>query len=161
METRDRTERTSMTAPRTRTLSKVGVVLGAVALGAGAGAATYAGLSSTHTKTVVRQVAVPSSEPTANASGLSVSDIYKRSYKGVVEVVVTESGSSSFPFGGSQPSQAQGSGFVYDRNGNIVTNQHVVDGASRISVTFWNGTKYKAHLVGGDRSTDLAVINVD
>jgi putative serine protease PepD len=146
---------------RTRTLPTAAVVVAALALGAGAGAGSYAALSSSNTKTVVRQVSVPGSQPTSSTRGLSVSDIYRRSYKGVVEIVVTEGGSSSFPFGGQQPSQAQGSGFVYDRKGDIVTNQHVVDGASRISVTFWNGARYTAHLVGTDPSTDLAVIKVD
>src|SRR5205807_148520 len=46
-------------------------------------------------------------------------------------------------------------------NGNIVTNQHVVDGASSISVKFWNGSTYTARVVGTDPSTDLAVIHVD
>src|SRR5918911_1064153 len=63
--------------------------------------------------------------------------------------------------GGSQTQRAQGSGFVYDSKGDIVTNQHVVDGATSISVRFWNGKSYDAHVVGTDASTDLAVIRVD
>jgi putative serine protease PepD len=93
-----------------------------------------------------------------------VNEIYRRSYKGVVEISVTSqsSGSSPIPFGGgSQTQKAQGSGFVYDATGNIVTNQHVVDGAQSISVKFWNGSTYKAHVVGADSSTDIAVIKVD
>src|SRR5205807_6304374 len=39
--------------------------------------------------------------------------------------------------------------------------QHVVDGASSVSVTFWNGAKYKARVVGSDASTDIAVVKVD
>src|SRR5207253_2441543 len=69
--------------------------------------------------------------------------------------------SNAFPFDGSGTQQAQGSGFVYDANGDIVTNEHVVDGASSVSVTFWNGAKYKARVVGKDASTDLAVVKVD
>ena len=65
------------------------------------------------------------------------------------------------PFGGQQPQQAQGSGFVYDPDGHIVTNEHVVDGATSVSVRFWNGNTYKATVVGSDPSTDLAVIKVD
>ena len=57
--------------------------------------------------------------------------------------------------------QAQGSGFVYDGAGHVVTNEHVVEGGSAISVRFWNGARYKATLVGTDASTDLAVIKVD
>src|ERR687883_813684 len=62
---------------------------------------------------------------------------------------------------GSQSQRAQGSGFVYDSKGDIVTNQHVVDGATSISVRFWNGKTYTAHVVGTDASTDLAVIRVN
>src|SRR6476646_4958814 len=62
--------------------------------------------------------------------------------------------------GGSQTQHALGSGFVYDGNGHIVTNQHVVDGAQSISVRFWNGATYRATLVGSDPSTDIAVIKV-
>src|SRR5207244_12031564 len=67
----------------------------------------------------------------------------------------------TFPFGDSQSRPAAGSGFVYDNQGDIVTDQHVVDGAQSLSVKFWNGKTYKAHVVGTDASTDLAVIKVD
>src|SRR5262249_44119585 len=59
-----------------------------------------------------------------------------------------------------QGAQAEGSGFVIDSNGDIVTNQHVVDGATSIKVTFQNGKTVKATLVGTDPSTDIAVIKV-
>src|SRR5439155_1295254 len=90
---------------------------------------------------------------------LSIGDIYRRSYKGVVEITVTSTSAS--PFGGAQRQQAQGSGFVYDAKGDIVTNQHVVAGASAVSVRLWNGATYTAHVVGSDASTDLAVIHID
>src|SRR5207244_10189696 len=51
--------------------------------------------------------------------------------------------------------------FVYGTDGHSITNQHVVDGATSISVKFWNGATYKATVVGTDASTDLAVIKVD
>jgi S1-C subfamily serine protease len=60
---------------------------------------------------------------------------------------------------GSQ--DGQGSGFVYSRNGYVVTNEHVVDGASRIEVTFTEGGTYRAELVGTDVYSDLAVLKVD
>jgi putative serine protease PepD len=143
---------------RRRTLSTAAVLVAAAALGVG-GAATYAGLAPDGT-TIVRQVTVSNGEPAASTTGLSVSDIYQRTQKGVVEITVTTSQSTS-PFGGQQTQQAQGSGFVYDSSGRIITNQHVVDGATSISVRFWNGKTYKAELVGSDPSTDLAVIKVD
>ncbi|MBS7638683.1 trypsin-like peptidase domain-containing protein, partial [Candidatus Bathyarchaeota archaeon] len=55
---------------------------------------------------------------------------------------------------------AQGSGFVYDKEGRIITNNHVVEGASSIEVTFPNGVVAKATLVGRDPYADLAVIQV-
>jgi len=58
-------------------------------------------------------------------------------------------------------SQGQGSGFVYDGDGHIVTNAHVVGGASSVSVKFWNGKSYPAQVVGTDASTDLAVLKVN
>ena len=134
-------------------------LVAALAVGAGAGAIVYSAVSSPNTKTVVRQVPVANSEPTANNSALTVGEIYRRAYKGVVEITVTSSSSSS-PLGG-EDQRAQGSGFVYDSEGNIVTNEHVVDGAKSVSVRFWNGNSYPATVVGTDPSTDLAVIKVD
>jgi putative serine protease PepD len=144
---------------RRRTLSTAAVLVAAAAIGVG-GAATYAGLAPEGTRTVVRQETVSNGEPAANTTGLSVPDIYQRTQKGVVEITVTTSQSTN-PFGGQQTQQAQGSGFVYDSNGRIITNQHVIEGATSISVRFWNGKTYKAELVGSDPSTDLAVIKVD
>lgn len=54
-----------------------------------------------------------------------------------------------------------GSGFVYDHNGHIITNNHVVENVNRIDVTFLDGTIYRATKVGVDPYTDLAVIRVD
>lgn len=57
--------------------------------------------------------------------------------------------------------QGLGSGFVWDTHGNIVTNNHVVDGAEKIEVTFSDETVVTAELVGADPDSDLAVIRVD
>jgi serine protease Do len=70
------------------------------------------------------------------------------------------------PFGAnpmeSQPTEALGSGVVVDRAGYVLTNNHVVDKATRIRVKFMGDpTEYSAHLVGVDGPTDLAVIKVD
>jgi putative serine protease PepD len=147
--------------PRTtRTLTVTGALVAAAAIGAGGGAATFAALGSEDGPTVVRQVTVKSSEPAASTSeSLSVSQIYEQAYKGVVEITATSSQSS--PTGGQQEQQGQGSGFVYDSDGHIVTNDHVVEGAQSVSVRFWDGSTYDATVVGTDPSTDLAVIKVD
>jgi putative serine protease PepD len=121
--------------------------LAAVALiGAGGGAATYAALSSGNGKTIVRQVAVSDAQPASSSGNLSVQSIYQLANKGVVEIAA---------------GQGQGSGFVYDGHGHIVTNQHVVEGATSVSVKFWNGKTYDARVVGTDASTDLAVLKVN
>jgi putative serine protease PepD len=146
-----------MTRP-TRTLSLAAALVAAAGIGAG-GAATYAAISDEGTRTVVREVPVANSQPAASPTPLSVNQIYQRAYKGVVEITVTAEGSES-PFGGPR-AQGQGSGFVYDRQGHVVTNQHVVQGASSVSVRFWNGQTYDAEVVGTDASTDLAVLDVD
>ncbi len=139
-----------------RLLAITACLLAAAALGAG----SYALTSGSGTKTVVRQVTVTGAEPTASTSTLSVTGVYDRDARGVVEITATSS-SASYPLGGSQTQEAQGSGFVYDSAGHVVTNQHVVDGAGSVSVTFWNGARYKASVVGTDPSTDLAVLKVD
>ena len=55
----------------------------------------------------------------------------------------------------------EGSGFVWDTQGHIVTNNHVVDGATRISITFADGLTVPAEIVGSDPNSDLAVVKVD
>jgi putative serine protease PepD len=146
--------------PRRPQKTLVASLLAVACLGAGGGAVAYATLSSGGT--TVKQVTVQRSEPIASSSTpLSVNEIYRRAYRGVVEITVTTSGSSSSSPFGTGPQQAQGSGWVYDSSGRIVTDEHVVGGASSISVRFWNGKTYSAHVVGTDSSTDLAVIKVD
>ncbi len=58
------------------------------------------------------------------------------------------------------PQQAVGSGFVYDKQGDIVTNFHVVENANSVMVTLRTGQSYQAQVIGTDPSTDLAVIRV-
>jgi serine protease Do len=86
-----------------------------------------------------------------------------------IEVVESASATSGLPFGhpqlpqgqGQPQAQALGSGFVWDKDGHIVTNNHVVAGADKISVTFSDGTTVPATVVGNDPDSDLAVIKVD
>ena len=71
-------------------------------------------------------------------------------------------GSSTSPSGQfQQSSQALGSGFVLDKEGHIVTNYHVIDGATSIEVRFSNDDTLKATLVGSDPSTDVALLDVN
>jgi len=134
-------------------------LLAAACLGAGGGALLYSTFGSkSTTSTVVHQVTVPDSQPTSSTSPLSINEIYRRTNQGIVKITVSSVATTTF--GGSETQEAQGSGWVYDADGNIVTDQHVVAGARSIKVTFWNGKTYSAKLVGADGSTDLAVIKV-
>jgi len=94
-------------------------------------------------------------------STLSVGEIAKTATPSVVEIDATSTGTTT-PFGGQGAAQsAEGTGFVYDTKGDIVTNEHVVDGASSVSVKFSDGSTYKATVVGTDTSSDIAVIHVN
>jgi putative serine protease PepD len=136
---------------RSRTPLALAGLFAALALGVGLGAAAFAVLDD-GTTTIVRQVTVEGSEP-VSAGGMSTAEIYDRTSKAVVEIAASG--------GGQSGGRAQGSGFVYDEQGHIVTNQHVVAGASSIEVSFWNGAAFDARLVGADPSTDLAVLRVN
>jgi putative serine protease PepD len=145
---------------RTSTLRRAAPVAAALVLGAGAGAGIYAGVhggSSTPSTNVV--ASVPAQPAATTAASTPLTQIYKEDSPGVVDIIVTMSASSSSDgFGGT--SQAEGSGFVYDTSGDIITNAHVVDGETSIKVHFQDGTTATAKLVGKDESTDIAVINV-
>ena len=137
----------------------IATLLAVLCLGAGGGALLYAAFGPGQSNSTAQPVTVvKNSQPASTTSPLSIPDIYKHSYKGVVQITVSTQASS--PFGGGQTQQAQGSGWVYSANGDIVTNDHVVQGAKSISVQFWNGKTYKATLVGADPSTDVAVVHV-
>src|SRR3954471_14559700 len=90
----------------------------------------------------------PSSSSGSKGAGESISDIYKRASAGVVFIQAGQS--------------ATGSGFVYDDQGHIVTNDHVVEEADSFAVRIGADTKpLPARLVGKDPSSDLAVLRVD
>jgi len=138
-------------AGRSRTPLIVAALVSALVLGAGLGAAAFALVDDG--TTIVRDVTVEGSEPVA-ASDLDARAIYDRASRSVVEIAA-----SSNSLDGQ--SSAQGSGFVFDTSGHVVTNQHVVAGATSVAVSFWNGVERTASLVGTDPSTDLAVLRVD
>ena len=85
---------------------------------------------------------------------LSLTEIFERSELGVVSISVAKSSG----LGGSG---GFGSGFVFDKEGHIITNNHVVENAKKISVTFVDGISYNAKLVGTDPYADIAVIKLD
>jgi S1-C subfamily serine protease len=105
------------------------------------------------------------STSSAGSSTIDVAEIYRRSGPGVVQITSTSTGAPGTDvFGNVVPGQAQrglGSGFVIDKEGHIVTNFHVVDGAAEIEVSFSNQDTVDAKVVGTDPSTDLALLEVD
>jgi putative serine protease PepD len=125
-----------------------------------------------HTTTVIRQPAIASQGANGGKSnnvseGLTAADIYQRYAPGVVfvrsEIIQQTNNPFDFGFGGAQKSEATGSGFVIDAGGDILTNNHVIDGAtpSSITVQFADKKTVKAKVVGKDPSTDLALLKVD
>ncbi|HEY6672622.1 MAG TPA: trypsin-like peptidase domain-containing protein, partial [Solirubrobacterales bacterium] len=98
--------------------------------------------------------------------GLTARDIYRRDAPGVAFIraeVVQRSSSSPFDFGlpSEQRGEATGSGFVIDRDGTILTNAHVVSGATKVTIQFGDKQARPAKVLGRDESTDLAVLKID
>ena len=81
---------------------------------------------------------------------LTLPELFSKVEKSVVQITVQKGNA-----------RGVGSGFVYDKQGHIVTNYHVVEGASKVTVTFLDGTSYRASIVGSDPYTDLAIVKVD
>jgi len=106
--------------------------------------------------------AVPSTLPTSLTStrGMSINQIFRQDGPGVVDIVVTSNTSGGF-FGGTQQTEGEGAGVVYNKNGDILTDEHVVGGATSVTVTFEDGYKVGAKVIGTDSSTDVGVIHVN
>jgi putative serine protease PepD len=141
--------------------SPLTLVLAAVLGGGVAAGVLTVGHGATHTTTRTVATAPASTATAATAATATAATIYRRASKGVVDVVVqTSSGSDGFGPPGAV-AEAEGTGFVVDRKGHIVTNQHVVDGATSAKVTFSDGRTATARVVATDAAHDLAVLKVD
>jgi S1-C subfamily serine protease len=105
--------------------------------------------------------------PTGDSAGSQTPrSIYRNVSPAVVHInsrTVEEGEPDFFGFGGNEPEvqEGTGSGFVIDDEGHIVTNAHVVEGATELSVSFGSEITVKATVVGEDPSTDIAVIKID
>lgn len=145
-------------ALRVLALLAAAVLGGAVAFGIGT--AVWEGDGTT---TVVREVRSDSASAASferDGDGSTIGAIYREAAPAVVQVTSTVVTEDPF-FGGTQRGQALGSGFVLDKAGHIVTNYHVIEGASEVFVNFSGQDAMRAKVVGSDPSTDIAVLEID
>lgn len=137
-------------------ITTIGIVLLSGIIGFGSG---YLGskLSNNANVTIQQQTTTANK---GNVKVSDVSDIVEKCKDSVVEIT-TESVSSGNSMFGQYVSQGAGSGVIFSADGYIVTNNHVVDGATSLKVTTTDGQEYDAKVVGTDSQTDLAVIKID
>ena len=117
--------------------------------------------ATTNTQTAQKSTTITTSSGAitqASAGELSISSIYSQASPAVVEINVTI---QEMGFFGMTTATDQGSGFLIDTSGDIITNNHVVEGANSIQIVLANGTTINnAHVIGTDAADDLAVVNV-
>jgi S1-C subfamily serine protease len=116
----------------------------------------------TSTTTVVQQgpVATPRAANDGEA-GLTAHDIYERDAPGVVYVRAEIPQDEASPFGPQSRGEASGTGFVIDGEGHILTNFHVVENATEVTVGFDDNRVVEARVLGTDATNDLALLRVD
>ena len=104
---------------------------------------------------------LPSSPPSSSSS---LANVFKRVENSVVQITSTRSNPNQITIINGVPangkSTALGSGFVYDNQGHIVTNYHVIDGATAADVTFVDGNTYSAKVIGKDPDSDIAILQI-
>src|SRR5689334_10570805 len=139
-------------------------IAAAAVLGGSAGAvATEALHNDSQASTInVASTSSGTSRTVSNTTGaLSPHDVYEKAKDSVAYITSQITQSSGSPFGRTQQGTATGSGFVVSSDGYIVTNDHVVAGASSVTAKVGDGKTLNAKVVGTDASTDLALLKVD
>jgi putative serine protease PepD len=131
---------------------RIGATVAFAALvGATLGIAGWEVLDDDSAPTPAAPASASTAQPAAvDSDGFSAAEVYRRAGPAVVEVR-----------GQSSNGVATGSGFVIDGQGRVVTNHHVVEGATDVTVVTADGTEYDAELVGSDPSTDIALLDVE
>ncbi len=102
--------------------------------------------------------------PTSTKSSGSIADIIESSSKSIVGITNIQSENNPFTQSQGSVESGSGSGVIFKKEGNsafIVTNNHVIEGASKVEVSLYNGEKVAAEVVGADALTDLAVVKID
>jgi putative serine protease PepD len=139
-----------MRTPRTLLIVLVAATVGGAAgtgIAVGVGVGDHATTTTTTTTTAAQ---APSPATMRSTPALSAREIYRRAAGSVAYITARSAGSTG-----------TGTGFVISADGLIVTNQHVIDGATDITVKLGSGKEQSAKLVGQDRSTDLALLRID
>jgi putative serine protease PepD len=158
-------------ARRDQLLAGSALLIAAVAGGVvalGGAAVTGFGEATSTVREVIRESGPGAAVVASNSrsgKALTIAEIYQRAAPGVVQVTSTtrvdRAEDPFFPFELPQTQRALGSGFVIDKTGYIVTNYHVIRGAESVEVGFSNNDNMKAKIVGGDPSTDTALLKVN
>jgi S1-C subfamily serine protease len=140
------------------TLLGAGLVGGGVAVAVGSSVWGVGGTTTVIRETAAATAPVSFETPSGDTKTKSVGAIYIKAAPAVVQVtssVVTQT------FFGEQRGEALGSGFVIDKDGHIVTNYHVIEGADEVFVNFSHDDRIKATVVGVDPQTDVALLKID
>ena len=159
-----------------KTITSVFVIILTAALLAACGTVPATTQTPAVTPTQVTQTP-PSSQEPSTLPAVSLEQAYMQVYQAVnpsvvnIQVIQQVSATSSpdfilpgfgqFQSPQTTPTQVEGSGFLYDDQGHVVTNNHVIENAATIIVTFADGSQSSAKLVGADPGSDLAVIKVE
>ena len=148
--------------------NRLGLKIAALALAcaliggaAGAGITHHAFASargSTQIEVSDRQVAEVRQVKVDGKQQLTMPEVYAANVNSVVSINVS---TTTNVFGRTTESAASGSGFFITKDGYILTNYHVIEGASTVKVTAYDGTTYDAAVIGGDKDYDIAVIKVE
>ena len=122
----------------------------------------YSAITGSGSTTIYTGNRTPTQVDTASVNTeeeLTMAEIYAKYVNSCVGITVDIV--STNIFGQTVTGAAAGSGFVITEDGYILTNYHVIDGASSIKVTFVDGTEYDATYIGGEEANDIAVIKID
>jgi S1-C subfamily serine protease len=155
------TDRPRTTRERAARLGAIALV--AAAVGAG-GVLAYDTVSGDEAPVTATPAAAPSTTTPAalSATATDFSEVYAVRANGVVSILAgAGSDAPTSPYSPSPRGASRGSGVVVDTEGHILTNEHVVSGATTVRVTFASGSTLDARVVGTDPSTDLALVRVE
>ena len=125
----------------------------------GAGVSAAAKVNHTGIQVSDREVAQVQTLKVDGSKQMTMSEVYASNVNSVVSINV--SATSTNYFGQRVQTAASGTGFFITEDGYILTNHHVVEGASSVEVTLYSGESYDAKVIGSDKDYDIAVLKID